>query len=367
MAQPEAINVADFIALTKIPDPIKALPEFSGGTKNLHHWLTSVDGIVELFRPVQAANAGLFRMWVGAIRAKIVKEANDRLSSRNIPNDWQNIRAALIEIYADTRDIATLTQQIPYLKQKGRTIDEFYKETTELTSSLNQKISLDPRYANHHEAVMIFVREMTKNAFIDGLAYPLNHHVRCTAPGTIEVARGVAIEHDQSNERNRFGQQMANKNSISKAVQPVPQRTAQRNQFQGRVQNRPKFDVSNQPQQSKQYSNQASFNNAKTFGEPIRQNYSNNYQAQGNSGNFHVPAQNFQNFSGNSQNQNDVPMEIDPSTRSRFSQRSRNNQVANAELEESPIDEEPLEAQEDEEECFDETNFHLATCEDHIK
>lgn len=344
------MNLADMIALTKIPDPIKALPEFNGGTKNLHYWITSVDEVLAVFEPIRAANAQLFQMWIGVIRAKIKNEANEALNSRGVPNDWARIKENLIEIYADNRDLATLTQQIPYLKQKDKSIEEFYSQVADLTSDINQKLSLDERYTNHVNAVMTFVRDMTKNAFIDGLKYPYNLTVRSARPATIEAAKSAAIDQLQSMNRNRFfSQTVPSSSSSEKNPQQAQARNPQKYSNQGKF--RPRTEAANNLQQNfRQSANQSLFQN-KNFGEQNRQTTPQNTQA-----NFQPAFTNSQNFAPNS---NVTPMEIDQSARSRFqnSQRSRNNFITN--VEQPEVNEEP-ESVENEEDIFsDEVNFHM--------
>lgn len=349
------LGIAEMIAITKIPDPIKAIPEYSGGTRNLHHWLTLVGDVLRVFENARNLNGPLYQMWIGVIRSKIIKGANDHLTARNVPNDWDRIREALIEIYADSRDLATLTQQIPYMKQNNKTLDEFYSEVADLTSDINQKLALDLRYRNHVDAVMTFVREMTKNAFIDGLKPPYNLTVRSAHPATIEVAKAAALDQLQSMQRNKFfSQNSASLPSNNKTAQSGNQKNSQRAPAQSKSQNRSRYESSNQAQNFRTFPNQSVPQN-KSFNEQTRQaNYVQNFP-----GNFQTPVVNPQNSFGSSQSV--VPMDIDPSTRSRnFSQRARFNQVANVEQEEL-VEEVAPEPQDEAEELFDEANFLMAT------
>lgn len=348
------VDVAEIISLTKCPDPIKNLPTYAGG-KNLHHWIQTVDDVLNLFQAVAVASPNLYRTWVVAVRSKITGKAADQLAQKNIPNDWPRIREELIEIYADNRDLATLTQQIPYLKQKTRSIEEFYAEASELTSDINQKLTLDDRYQNHVAAVMLFVREMTKNAFIDGLNHPYNLTVRSARPTSLEAAKAAAVEQLQSMQRNQFSpgdqpkQNVASKLSFNKQG-PSRQTNSQKPQFQGnRTQN-----------QNFQYRPRVDNGFQSAFKQPF----------QGNSQNPNMNVQALpttsQNFGYNNQNQHlSTPMDVDQSMRSRFTQRSRGNQIANAEFAEENAAEDSHESQEVGEDFFaEDANFLQADAEE---
>lgn len=146
MANPD--NIVDLNqvinASSKIPDPIKMLPNYDVDTKNLISWINSVKVVVNLYGELQ--NNPIYRVWIQAIRSKIVVNANDTLSLNNVNNDWAAIKQNLLEYFGDRRDLATLAQNIPYMKQGAKSIEEFYQEVIELDSKINQKIRFDTNY-----------------------------------------------------------------------------------------------------------------------------------------------------------------------------------------------------------------------------
>lgn len=335
------IDLNAVINSSKIPDPIKFLPSFDGETKTLHHWLTAAQDVLALYEDVRVAAPAVYRVWIGVIRSKIVAKANEALVSRNIPNDWDAIRLNLIEHFGDRRDLSTLCQKIPYMKQGQKSIDTFHKEVTELSANINQKILLDIRYDGHADAVMTFVREITKNAFIDGLNEPYNLTVRGSRPQTLEDAKSAADEQFQSVLRSRHYEGRAQSSKVAGFAQ----------------------NFSRAPSQPRIPNN---------FQRPAQQNQIfaprfNNSNVNQNAGNYRPNAQrSFSNVS---------PMEVDPSMRSRqsvqpmsISQRSRNNQIANVEhVEESQEDLQveddfPVESSDDfaNGPADGELNFHLA-------
>lgn len=357
-----AVNLNDVINGSKIPDPIKLIPDYDGDTKTLHHWLQTVENVLQLYIEVQAGNAVIYNVWIGVIRSKIRGKANEALVSRNVGIVWADIRTTLIDYFGDRRDLSTLCQKIPYLRQGTNTVEDFYKEVTELTSNINQKIVLDERYQGHENAVMIFVREITKNAFIDGLRDPYNLTVRGFRPQSLEEAKSAADEQIQSVLRNK----MFNA-STSQAVQP-------------RVNPRQNFQNNN----VRQFSNQSNNIRPNSYqGSNIRlnsdQSFQNRGQFQNQGRNFNTAQPRFnlpqsqinpnQNFNAR---QNSRPEPMDAETiRTRqsaqpmsTSQRTHHNQIANIDQEffEETINQELSDenCNDDTDELNDELNFQMA-------
>lgn len=335
-------DLNNIINASKIPDPIKFLQNFDGDAKVLHHWLTAAENVIALYENVRQAHANVYNVWLGVIRSKIIGKANEALVLRNVALNWADIRATLIDYFGDRRDLSTLCQKIPYLKQKNKSVEDFYREIAELSANINQKIVLDQRYAGHVNAVMIFVSEITKNAFIDGLNEPYNLTVRGFRPNSLEEAKSAAEEQFQAMERNR----KFNSSSRAGSSQQIPQK----NKFPNR---------SNNQQQ-----------NSNAVQQPSHANFAprfNNNRAEPR--NFARP---------NQEPRSPFPI-VEPSARSRqpasqpmsgISYQSRNYQVANVEQnsdEQSDHQEHP--ENDDEAACdfyendlpSEETNFHLAS------
>lgn len=197
-------NINDLVNNSKIPDPIKMIAEYNGNSKSLTHWISSVDRTVEAYEVAAQNRPDIFAFWVGVIRTRCVGKAHDALVSRSIGNDWPAIRSCLIEFFGDRREIPTLCQKIPLLQQNGRSVEAFYNEANDLTAAINQKVSLDPRYAEATNEVMLFVRDMMTHAFMDGLNPPYNLTVRGMRPESLEVAKTFAEEQMQATQRNTF-------------------------------------------------------------------------------------------------------------------------------------------------------------------
>ena len=359
-ANANALNLNDVINASKIPDPIKFLPVYQGDTKTLHHFLNAVENVIAIYEEVRLGNPAIFNVWLGVIRSKITDKANEALIARNVGNDWAAIRLTLIDFFGDKRDLSTLCQKIPYLKQNKKSVDQFYREVNELSSNINQKIVLDQRYTGHVNAVMIFVNEITKNAFIDGLNNPYNLTVRSFRPNSLEEAKSAAEEQFQSMLRNKMFDQASNSRNDSSrgnsrqtpTQNDLPRGNSRPNTFQSGT--RPnfgqKFQAQTQPPpQNQNFSQPRAAPNA-FFNQQFNQN---------------------RNFN-NRQNSQVEPMDAE-TIRSRhsvqpmsISHRTRNNQVANIEQgeEQENFQEINDDTFDNTPENFDETeddaNFHLA-------
>lgn len=339
MADEDRVNrLLEIINGSRIPDPIKFLPEYNGEAKTLHHWITTTGNLVALYEEVRVTSPNIFAAWIAAIRAKITGKAHEALVSRNTANEWNAIRQTLVEYFGDSRDLSTLVQKIPYLRQRAKTVADFYKETTELTSDINQKVVLDARYAGHENAVMTFVSELMKNSFIDGLNEPYNLTVRGFRPLTLEEAKSAAEEQVQSAQRNRhFASRNQNRQSY---LEVQPQTSWQRNPAEQRQQFQSLPQRQNADQRQRPFVPRQNFENvAQQF--PPRQNF------QANAPQANAPQAN----ADVSMRSRQIPMET--SQRSRFQVANTEQEQVEEVLEESPDDlDEPFN---------DEINFHLVS------
>lgn len=48
--------IAQLIASTKCPDPIRLLSDYDGNQKTLHHWLSSVEIVLRMYDDVRVAH-----------------------------------------------------------------------------------------------------------------------------------------------------------------------------------------------------------------------------------------------------------------------------------------------------------------------
>ena len=130
MAEPNIQQIETLINASKIPDTIKQIPTFDGNKKTLTNWLNQVDATLQLY--VSIRNSALYRIWMQHIRQKIVGVANEALNSAHVATDWLEIKETLVNYFGDRRELSTLLQTIPSLKQTHKTVDDFYHEYSSL-------------------------------------------------------------------------------------------------------------------------------------------------------------------------------------------------------------------------------------------
>lgn len=167
----DAALVANILATQKIPEPIKLLQEYSGDRTSLYRFINDVENILQAYQALQ--HTPEYQVWGQVIIIIII------------------------------RDIATITQQIPYLRQGDKSLDDFNKETNQLVADINQKISLDPQNNGHVQAIMRILEPIVMTGFVDGLNGFLPNLVRSHDPTNLLDAFKAAQKHEQANMRAR--------------------------------------------------------------------------------------------------------------------------------------------------------------------
>lgn len=226
---PNEVDLDSVISLSRIPDTIKTIPTYNGDPKTLNSWIDGVQAVVSMYSTL--TNHPVYPIWIRQIRNKIIDKANEALVTSHTPLQWPNIKATLINYFGDKRDLSTLTQKIPFMRQNTKTIDEFYQECSGLLADINSKISLDPESQGHVAPIMRIIGEQIKNAFIDGLNEPYSSYTRNYRPQTLVDAYHSAREQYAANMRKKEVTSSTTQRAVpqqqSKNVQrpyiPIPQ------------------------------------------------------------------------------------------------------------------------------------------------
>lgn len=201
---------------SQIPDTIKQLPNYNGDAKLLATWIDSVDRVLALY--VKVKHTESYQIWLSQIRNKITEKANEALMKNHTPLVWENIKETLISYFGDKRDLSTLTGKIPYLKQKDRTLDDYYHEVEGLFADINANIHLDPDNAGHEAAIMRVLEVSIRNAFIDGLEEDIGIYTRSGRPKDLLQAYQIAQDYDNAVERRKEKFPHASKHSQRQPV-----------------------------------------------------------------------------------------------------------------------------------------------------
>lgn len=267
-------QVDALISASRIPDTIKLIPTYGGDRKGLTAWLSIVDTTLALYEAL--SNTDLYGVWVQQIRNKIIGEAMKALEGGRANMTWPEIKRSLTDYFGDKRELSTLTQEIPYLRQGNKSLHEYYHSCGNLLNTIEDKIRLDPLNEGHEDAIMRVLSEQVKNGFIDGLNDPYDKYTRNYRPATLLDAYQCAQQQVAAEERKTF-----------KRFQPKPKPLQQQQQ-----------QYQNQPQRQPQYR------------PNTQQTAPNRTNAQ--SGQFRTNGYNNQNY-----NNRPTPMEVDQSIRSR--------------------------------------------------
>lgn len=240
-------QVDALISASRIPDTIKLIPTYSGDRKGLTAWLSIVDTTLALYEAL--SNTDLYGVWVQQIRNKIVGEAMKALEGGRANMTWPEIKRSLTDYFGDKRELSTLTQEIPYLRQGNKSLHEYYHSCGNLLNTIEDKIRLDPLNEGHEDAIMRVLSEQVKNGFIDGLNDPYDKYTRNYRPATLLDAYQCAQQQVAAEERKNL-----------KRFQPKPKMLQQQQyQTQRQPQYRPNTQVA--PPQFKQGTQSAQYRN----------------------------------------------------------------------------------------------------------
>lgn len=199
-------------ASPQIPELIKLTPTFDGTPSALASFIDSVEQKLTVSEAGYSEQelATLMPIWVGLIRDKIIGRANEILIENQTPLVWANIKATLKENLGDKREIATLLASVNRLRQGAGSLDEYYRRSRALLTSLNSNTVFN----NPDSKTIRETYEMLLiNAFIDGLHEELIDFVSLSKPETLLDAFRAAQQKQQAlnrrkgNARNKFANQ----------------------------------------------------------------------------------------------------------------------------------------------------------------
>lgn len=215
--------------VTRIPDIIKLIPGYDGDVKGLPAWITSVQQKLDcaLAQVPTSEKDNALKLWSSIIRDKITGKASEVLITNQTECKWDNIKSQLTDRFADKRDLATIVNRIPYIKQGNLTVEQFYFECSEILSDLSAKVNLDPNLQPCAKAVVASYETMIINAFIDGLHEPFSSLVRTSRPSSLLSAYQHAMEQSNAADRRKEKLKFQNKPSDSR-VQNAPPNSSRR-------------------------------------------------------------------------------------------------------------------------------------------
>lgn len=235
-------TVANKYDITRIPDIIKMIPGYDGNVKSLPIWIESVEQKLNCasMQVPEAEKNNAIEIWTSVIRDKISGKANEVLINSQTKCKWQLIKAKLIDRFGDKRDLSSIINKIPYIKQGNQTVEQFYEICAEILADLNAKIVLDPGLQPCAKAVIASYEAMITNAYIDGLHEPISSLTRTSRPESLLSAYQHALEltnaADRKKEKLKFETKFS-EHSKTQQLQTIPPRNGGWNLNNNRITN----------------------------------------------------------------------------------------------------------------------------------
>jgi len=204
------------------------IPDFYGETELLPRFLEICEKIVKRFYNVTDVNDFQNEYLMSSILAKLKGEVAINISSCIISN-WNDLKNALINSYADKRDCYSLSIELTELKQGNETPFDFYNRIQHV---LNLQISYLSTHLSQDESVVLidYFRNYALRILLRGLKEPLGSLMRTKNPVDLNIALSM-LTNDFQMETTQY-KLMSNKNGFKSHFSN--QKSKSNFQFQGK-------------------------------------------------------------------------------------------------------------------------------------
>lgn len=145
------INIDEECQKGKIPDLIKNLPTFAGNSRQINHWISCADRVMQMYKRIIGTD--VYDLWLMEVRNKIIGEAGDLLASSGTPLVWSKIKEQLKIIYGDKRELSTLLQKLFSLKQNRNSVTNFYTAINDCYTGISTHIQMDAPLAQKNQII----------------------------------------------------------------------------------------------------------------------------------------------------------------------------------------------------------------------
>ena len=162
------------------------VPEFHGETELLPRFLSVGEKLVNKFYNTTDLNDFQNEYLMSSLLAKIKGEAAVNISSCII-NNWHDLKNALLNAYADKRDIYTLNIEMTEMKQENESPFDFYNRLQQI---LNVQISYIATHSGANEAQILsqYCRNLALRVLLRGLKDPIGSLMRTKNPPDLNTA-----------------------------------------------------------------------------------------------------------------------------------------------------------------------------------
>lgn len=184
------------------PHILRDLPCYDGNPIKLHQFLRAIDNIIPVLE--EARGTPMYNVWMQSIRSKITGDADTVLELYGTDLSWYEIKTNLVTHYSDKRDEVSLTRDLFKLSQVG-TVEEFYGKVSNIISLLLNQLCLNELNGAIRTSKKLFYQEIGLKVFLAGLKEPLGPIIRAQAPSSMREALRLCSEESNYNYvRNPF-------------------------------------------------------------------------------------------------------------------------------------------------------------------
>lgn len=175
----------------RIPDVIKALPEFDGNPRLLFDFINNVEEILSV---IPQAQASYLRLILRSIRNKIVGQANEILNMYGTTLNWEQIKANLITHYSDKRSEINLIKDLHQLSQGSLTLEVFYSKIIEIHSTMVNHVTIHEANKDIILSKQKLYGDLCLTTFLSGLREPIGSTIRAMRPSTLLEAFNLCLQ-----------------------------------------------------------------------------------------------------------------------------------------------------------------------------
>lgn len=222
--------------LSRIPDPIKSLPNYDGNKKQLNSWLSTAEKTLATFKPLVSND--VFTIYEQAVLNKLEGRAKDAICMACDINSFEEAKEILINTLGDKFELSTYKAQLWKNRQGAEmSVHKYYQTTKLIVQNIKTLAKQDPTYATSWVAISKFIDEDALAAFITGLNENYFGFAQAAKPESLEDAYAflckfnsrekIIVNHDRKNTKQNKINTIQNqiKHSTKQDKNDIPAKT----------------------------------------------------------------------------------------------------------------------------------------------
>lgn len=184
-------------SLSRIPDPIKSIPSFDGNPKQLNAWIISAENTLKIFKPLVPVN--VFAIYEQSVIHKLQGKAKDAICMAQYPLTFEETKRILKSTLGDKKELSSYKSKLWKNKQTdSMTVHKYYQRTQYLVENIKMLAKQDKDYAKSWPAISKFIDQDALAAFVSGLNEFYFGHALAARPKTLEDAYAFLCEFTSS-------------------------------------------------------------------------------------------------------------------------------------------------------------------------